>query len=79
MLLLLLLRKEVISPLAGLISGAGEKLVVPKVAALCGVTPETDTANGCENLSECLVKSFTYSKSSIRATMLKAMLSKTLE
>jgi hypothetical protein len=34
-------------------------------------------ANG--NLSECLVKSSTYSKSSIRATMLNAILAKTIE
>lgn len=84
-------RKGVLSPLAGLINGAGEKLGVEKVV-LYGVL-ESGTEYGIETVlceitltvgaddsrSECLVKSSTYSKSSIRATMLNAKLSKTLE
>ena len=86
-----LIRNGVLSPLAGLTSGAGEKLGVAK-AVLYGV-PKTGTEWGAgalllaitltlgtdENLSECVVRSSTYSRSSIRATILNARLSKTLE
>ena len=92
LLLLFSLRKGVLSPLAGLISGTGEKLGVV-IAVLYGVL-ETVTEYGIEtffcaitltvgtdddNFSECFVKSSTYNKSSMRATMLYARLSRTLE
>lgn len=91
MLLLLLWRKGVLSPLAGLMKGAGEKLGLAE-ALLKGVLEWgteyvtgtffreiTLTAETDETLSVCVAKSSTCSKSSIRATMLNAKLSRTLE
>lgn len=80
-----------LSPLRGLTSCPGEKLGVVK-AVLYGVL-EMGTEYGLgvllcemiltleidENLSEWRVRSSTYSRSSIRATMLNARLSKTRE
>lgn len=85
------LRNGVLSPLAGLIKGKGEKFGVAE-DVLYGV-PETGTEYGMDtflwaitltvgtddSLSDCLVKSSTYSRSSIRATILNARLSRTLE
>lgn len=92
-MLLCLLMNEVLSPLAGLTRGAGEKVGVAK-ADLYGVV-ETGSEYGVGTFlgpiavmsagtdesasSDCLVMSSTYSRSSMRATMLKARLSRTLE